>query len=1018
MDKTTKRILIIFGTALLFGLLILALILGWFYRRDQAFNSRPLVLIHSPTNNYRMKTGEMIVVHATAREDRGLQRIEFWADDQLVKAVEPEEEKPINLVLSSGWVPEASGRHQLVVRAYSSDQVSGQAAVDVFAEPADQESPVLHQVEEGETLESIGGMYGLSPVELSAANPDLSDNGPEPGAELVIPDTGPDGPPPAPLPEDAGEPPEPEGDPPLRAVPGIFGVFQRFASSTERIPLKLEITELRTGSFYDGLHCYLSLADSLPQWYPDRDHDQSTDESFIPLDGGWWETEPDLEGDHAPLISWPGDQDLPVSISCVGISGGAEAVNLGSRDLAIPPEEWDGTARELTLEGGADDLYLAYRISRQDQTPSGVPLYLDPDMTPPTNVHLNDRRRSLEWDYFPEEDEEPIDGFRIYLNGNLQWVEPPDARESGIPYEWFNPPCDSTYNFSVTAFRIGFPDGPESYPGIALIEQRLEDCRREIQIAFLSLETFDLGGDGRYEDRHGDIGPVYGYFYANEKQITFDAGHEGRGLDMPNGLRHNTTYDLADMSADPTWHFSGMNGTIVEVPPGGSFEFGYHLMDRDTGRCRDSDDRGCNDLICEGFSFRVNDTSTGALDYVHEGTLMSENRRCQVSYRWQPALDSPVGTGGENQEPLPWLELRDFYVSERTGEVELTLRNTGSATWPWRDLDIELQTREGESLGVYTWPEFVLETGRTTTLTHPEMVLGPPYDACVVIDPDDEVLEGPERTSAMFHSPVCPRLPDLVITDVMYRSEAGGQLNVTVQNNGSGPVDNKGLRVTTSLPDGTPLGLDYNYPSITLAPGESHVFILPEAEAVRDAMAAGYRVTVNPPDTFLEEDHSNNHYDVSEAAELRLYWQTIEAPYVVRNTVEFDLDAYILSGPERVKVADFSINQDINWGSCFEDSYCIRIYHREYEYDTNWFEIYGDQKLEIVLTVSHPGTLRDDYPLREVFTPPTWGAGPPFNLGCSTIGALGDAAHNWYFGYLAGDPWRTQFNLCVQPLEE
>ena len=101
----------------------------------------------------------------------------------------------------------------------------------------------------------------------------------------------------------------------------------------------------------------------------------------------------------------------------------------------------------------------------------------------------------------------------------------------------------------------------------------------------MTLETFNLGGDGRYEDRHGDVGPAYGHFFANEKQITFDGGDLGSGLDMPNGLRHDTVYSLSDMSADRTWRFSGSNSVIVDVPEGGSFEFGYHIMDEDSGSC-------------------------------------------------------------------------------------------------------------------------------------------------------------------------------------------------------------------------------------------------------------------------------------------------------------------------------------------------------------------------------------------------------------------------------------------------
>jgi hypothetical protein len=354
-----------------------------------------------------------------------------------------------------------------------------------------------------------------------------------------------------------------------------FGVFELFTPDAEQVTLRLEIPRLRTWEPYDGLHCYISLAGSLPQWYPDLDQDQATDESFPALDHGWWETAPNLEGSSAPVITWPGDGPLPLTVSCVGIAGGGtEAVELGQVALEIPPEEWNGIQQNVSLDGEGGHLLITYRVTRLESMPRGVPMFLDLDMTPPINADLNDRRRSLTWDYFPEPDEEEIDGFRIYLNGNLQWVESVDSRETGIPYEWFYPPCGSTYTFAVTAFRIGYPDGPESLPSIDILHQPLEGCTREIHITFLTLETFDLGGDGSHEDRHGDVGPVYGHFFANEKQITFNGGTEGPGLDMPNGLSHNTTYDLSEMSGDRTWRFSGMNGTIVDVPVGGSFEFG------------------------------------------------------------------------------------------------------------------------------------------------------------------------------------------------------------------------------------------------------------------------------------------------------------------------------------------------------------------------------------------------------------------------------------------------------------
>ena len=1016
MNSTNKRTLIGLGIILIIVLILLSLFLGWSRQRDLAFNSRPLVLIHAPINNKIIEMGEMVSVQATAREDQGLKRIELWADGQLVDALDTGDTTPGQMTLLSHWTPTSTGHHVLIVRALSSDDVPGQASIRILAREGDSDTAETHIIQEGETLASIAEEYGIGPEELEEANPRLEEEGLSPGDGLVIPG----GEPPTEEeepPGEGGEPPLPEAAPPLLELMGFFGILERFGEDPGDATLQLEITSLRTWNPYQGLHCYLSLAGSLPQWYPDQDGDQATDESFVPLDHGWWETGPGLEGDGAPLISWPEDQALPVIISCVGIAdGGMEAVELGSAEFSLEPREWNGVEQVLNIDEGGGNLMITFRVSRLESAPRGVPMYLDPEMTAPSNVRLDDRRRELKWEYLPEEDEESIDGFRVYLNGNLQWVEPADARESGIPYEWFNPPCGTTYTFAVTAFRIGYPDGPESYPGIAILNQPLENCQREIQIAFLTLETFDLGGDGRYEDRHGDIGPVYGTFFANEKQITFDAGHEGPGLDMPNGLTHHTTYDLAAMSADPSWHFTGMNRTIVEIPPGGSLEFGYQLMDRDTGRCRDSDDPGCNDLICEGFSIRVDDNTVGELDYVHEGTLTSDNDRCRVTYSWGPAFDSPIGTGLEGAEPLPWLQMTDFYVSELTGEVEITLRNTWTATWPWKDLEIELQTRSGDSLGVYTWPDFVLEPGQETSLTHPEMVLEEPYDACVLIDPNDAVLEGPERTGAMFHQPICPSLPDLIITDVHYLSELGGHLRATVQNNGSGALEDRSLTITTSRPDGSPLGLEVTHGPIHLEPGESLIFDLNDAGRFRETMRGGYQVTVNPAGSFREEDFDNNTYQIGEANQLEVYWLWLDVPYSVRNTVEFDLDAFVISGRDRQQVVNWSINQDIDWGSCFQPRHCVRHYDNN-EYNSDWIEIYGDQAFEVIITVSHPGTLNRSYTLSQVYPPPNWGAGAQFNYSCRSPSAIEDGRHDWVFDYLNGHPWSTTFNLCLEETE-
>lgn len=954
-NKGCARWTVLLGMLALLLICIAAAGLVYFQARARAVNSRPLVLIHAPVNHDQVHVGDGVLVHATARADNGLRRIELWADNTFVDAQDaPEGSAPTMLVFSGNWTATAAGNHVLIVRAIAADGTEGQAAVTIEALAQEGADAGVHTVEEGETLETIAAEEGTTPEELAAANPDLGPGGPVPGDDLVIPDDEP----PAPgggAPPPGEEPPLPEDDPPgiapsLLDIPLLLRAFPFGAG--EPLGLRVEFLSLTTAAAYEQLHCYIGYADIPPRWFPDMDNDQSTDESFASAGAGagggtMWNVA-GLAGDSMPVFAWPRNLDLSINVSCVGVAGGGtDSVELGRWEDSVPPERWTG----VTLNGGVIGSYeFTYRIIRSESGGRGVPLYLDPDMTPPTNVRLDDRRISLRWDYNPRPDEEPIDGFRVYLNGSLQWTESADSRESMLPYEWFNPPCGAAYTFTVTAYRVGLPDGPESLPGIAVLRQPDEDCTREVLITFLTLETFDLGGDGRHEDRDGDVGPPYGYFFANEQQITFDGGALGSGgsLDRANGFTHNTVYDLGELAANSTWSFSGGPpvALLAAIPEGGAFEFGFRIMDEDSGRCRDSGDSGCDDLICEGLSSIYEEESVAAeLDRHHEGTLTSEDGRCRVAYQWGPAAGSPVGSP-ESWEPLPWLDLEKIEIDDDTGRVRLHIRNTGTAAWPWRDLNIELQNREGVSLGVYTWEGFILEAGQRTVLEHPDMRLAaPPYDACVLIDPYDAVTEAYERSGALFHHPICPPTPDLTITDVRFEpAGAGGQVRVTIQNVGSERLENRAVEVMTYLPDWTPLYIGGSYPNITLEPFQTTTLNFGGvSESLRRQMRAGYRVVVNPQGRIHESNNSNNAFEVPAA--LPLVVTAVSATSVPEfEDLLYHFHVSVLSGTARQEIASWDITPDVPRGGILVPRPLF------FDYNTGVFELMGDELLEIGLT--------------------------------------------------------------------
>ena len=1008
MEKSRKRWWIIPGVVLLVILIFGGITLGISIKNRQAFNARPIVLIHHPllTNTYQV--GDGVLIHATAREELGLARMEVWANGQLLEAVDAEKPWPTNMAISATWVPIFEGPGQIVVRAIAGRDSEGQSMVEVEVSAPQNQTYLVMQ---GESLESIAEQQGTTPEILTDLNPGLEGEEPEEGDVLDIPGGGSE--PPGSSPpegEEADDPPAAVGEVPL--IGYAFSLFDLFGSDPGNITLRLEVPALRTWEEFGDLHCYVSLGDSLPQWYPDLDADQATDEYFEPMDHGWWSTDGILVGDDAPIISWPADQPLNMSFACVGIRGGTEALEMGQIDLEIQPEEWDGATAYHESDGEGGHLLLVTRITQLTGDPRNTPKYPDPDLPGPTNVRLNEEAGTLEWDFEPDP-EDPIDGFRIYLNGNLHWAVDEETRSTRLPPEWFRPPCAWTYTFGVTAYRIEFPDGPESDPPAEFdLEQPREGCMRLMRVTFLELQTFDLGNDGNHERRHGDVGPAYGTFYANEAQVSFDHGHEGSGLDMVEGLSHNTTYNLAAVSGDYGWHFTGSNSIVAEIPFGGQLQLGYVIMDRDNN----PDDR-----ICEGFTYPVRD-AYGALDGYYQDAMTSENGRCRVTFEYEPTEDSPVGERYAGAEPLPWIDLVEFYIDGATGQAHVAVGNSGTAAWTDRDLTIEMQTRDGVSLGYETYEGFDLGVGEERTLRSPIFELEPPYDACIVIDPLDEVLELHERNEILAHNPICPDLPDMVIEEAYLGTHIENRFIVNVQNIGEGSLINQPLVFEIRNAENRLLTDPVTVSDLTLAAGRRERIEIPVGITVdRLELAQGWSVTVNPGSTFVESDYDNNTIRHDQGLQLEMKLYAVNAPYNLRNAVEFHIDAYILQGRHRIEqVADLNVNQDIDWGSCVPDDYCT-LHFYESDKTSGWNLIVGGERLEVVISIQHPGTLWESYSLTEVFTEPDWETGSinTTDRACSHWPQREDNgrhSHRWY--HSGGSEWWLRYDLCQKAWDD
>lgn len=1022
MDKSKKRWLIVLGVVLLIGLIILALVLGWFSRRGKAFDSRPLVLIISPKNQDNHQAGEGILIQATAREENGLSRMEVWINDSLVETVEAEVEETTNLELLSYWVPISAGKQKIIVRATSSDGVDGQGMVEIYTTVSEDDGTGIYTVEEGDTLASIAEEHGSTPDELEDLNPRLGTDGPSVGDDLIVPDTEPPGDGGLPPADDGGDPPSVDPGPPLVDFP--FSIAEMVRLNTDGMAnLRLEVTALRTWEEYGRLHCYVGLADLLPQWYPDRDRNQTTDEYFENLGRGWWDTEDTMQGDAAPVIQWPPNQPLPASIFCVGTNGGTEAVELEKLELNIPPEQWNGIKYPAIVDGLGGQLLVETRVSQET---TAIPIRLDPSMTVPTNVRADEEDGRLEWEYYPEADELPIDGFRIYVDGTLQWAVNADTWFSRIPAEWFDPPCGETYSLSVTAFRVEGDDWPESYH--ARVETEQTDCTRQVEVTFVSLETFHLGGDGDYEERGGDVGPAYGGFGANRARLTFDQGREHPtwgGLDRPDGLSHNSTYNLIELAARGRWQFSSPTPMLVaEVPDDGILRVSAGIMDRDTGRCRYEGDNGCDDRLCSGTHPPITFDELIASDgEMLRSEIISRNGRCRFEFEYRLVdFETSAGIGSDGIPPLPWMHYIDLDVDPISRETAVEVQNIGTGEWAAFPLTIELQTPDGASLGRHTFYDLEIPVDGYETVTIPAFSEEPVFDVCVFIDPEDEVVEFYERAGGAFvHYPICPGLPDLRIDTVSYEERDGNWLDVTVQNVGADDLENRVVAFELRHPDRPVTITDrfFTVPQNIPAGGTQVISLGPLEDRVRPNMGLGYDLEVNPDGTLAEVSYENNLFSVREGTRVAIHLSAITVPYDHGDEFGVDINFYIgsLSGHTRYRqTVDWSI-RDIDWGHCVESrDECNYIYGRDSEYSQHMFDIRGDETLIAEVTFRQPDTGWERGTETRIYYPPHWGAGDinPATGSCITDYLTPEGVQWISHRY----DWDLKFKFCRENYDE
>ncbi len=878
MKKIDLKFFFAFGVLILIGICVVAVILLYFPNKVRAVYSRPLVLIHQPINRENISLGDHVLVNATARNKGGVRRVELWVDGVFYFAQEAAPESaPPTLVLMVPWEPLGEGEHTLVVRAISSSDVAGQASIRVWVDEA---QPTAHTVEEGETLASIAEDYGISEDDIRDENPDMASDGPATDDVIDIPGGGsspgagspPSGGAPAPSPD---EPPPTSSD----SVPGgVSDVLEDIGVdlpdpadelSEEPVSVQVEALALQTGAAYESLHCYASMGHLEPQWYPDADHDQSTDESFALLGGTDWDVAEHLGGDRAPVFTWPGNVPMPFDINCVGIiGGGTDSVELGRVEISAEPDNWDGSIRLADSVGGEGSFEIEYRIGRRAGG-MGFPTILDTSIPSPFNLRM-ERTFELNWDWEPSLDMEAvdqIDGFYVYVNNNLQFtVYDHDTRAIWLPPEWLNPPCGLDYSITMEAWRSD-PEHPTGEPrwserSEALVIER-EDALEECDIAaYVSFDTLTIQHYGEDE-----IGPVLMYMNVYSDVVSETLALDGSCRDGDPGcvelmLEPDLEYSISwlmILSDDP--HY-------IEVPltPEG-LGLSYGIYDRGgTGEGE----------ICQGSIHIPGEElydPESETDYT--GPLISHipDERCQVEFSISSEM---VATYSEDLSfpPLPQLGVDEIITAgNRYG---INVHNYSSGTWT-TDLEVLMTRNNLDMVSFFTLPDFVLFPGDETDIFDHEMPsIERSEDLCVTLDPYDLVEESVERDNPGWTAPpYCTDIPDLVIQNAGFDSDSN--MIITVQNRGSGPIETNEIRIRVI----NSLGLERNFVGFIrrdgLLPWETAPIEI--ASSGLDSLISSYEgrygltLIVDPTDEIVESDETNNRFAFGDGpGRTRVIW--------------------------------------------------------------------------------------------------------------------------------------------------
>jgi hypothetical protein len=349
---------------------------------------------------------------------------------------------------------------------------------------------------------------------------------------------------------------EPSEDPAGGLFGGLF-LGPMYVMTTAEV----QALEFKVEHDYSQVYCYASLASSAEERIG----------PFAPLGARRWDIANYLGPLHSRTLFVPSGQPLQVHVECSGIVAGSvqvpapgEGIGEGGGEEAyfdlgsISRSHTVGTFTtvEETVDSSGGTAGHTFRVKYRVCTPACAAATLLAPMIRLTHVSSV----NMLWWEWPGQTYE-ISGFKIYMNGNDMFSRPPRStfyRFSGVP------PCGQRFDIQMTAYR-GNPSHPDAEsPRSNVVTWEGAPCQRTVLVSFLRLETGDLGDN----DDLGNVGPLFGAFYAGDEYRDFESHHR---LDDD-----DTRHDISDF-------FPRTDFTVV-LGPDEPLLIGALIKDRDPGR--------------------------------------------------------------------------------------------------------------------------------------------------------------------------------------------------------------------------------------------------------------------------------------------------------------------------------------------------------------------------------------------------------------------------------------------------